>query len=347
MVENIKKALDAGKIVCAVLMDLSKAFDCLPHKLLLSKFKAYGMSPSACRLLSSYLKEWQHVSKGAAQGSIMGPFCFNVFTNDLRNTFDDKVEIYNYADDNTLISTGYNYEDVHKVISWFEDNHMAVNPIIVFGNVAKPGTFTIKGNALLPTDNVKLLGLQICEKAGRQVQVLSRLNRVLNKSSKLLLYNSFIECYFAYCCVIWHFCGNAGTIKVDRIQEKALRHCTLDFSSSYTQLLRACDKSTLYTTRLRKITELAYRILNEIYPTYLSDFIQLKECRDLRAIIRLSLPKVNTVKHGKASLLHLTPMLWNSLNNDVKTSNTLSLFKHRVKVGSARHAHVASVCNAQ
>ena len=76
-------------------------------------------------LLSSYLKdrqqraiigdkkgEWQHVSKGAAQGSIMGPFCFNVFTNDLLNTFDDKVEIYNYADDNTLISTGYNYEDV-------------------------------------------------------------------------------------------------------------------------------------------------------------------------------------------------------------------------------------------
>ena len=214
---------------------------------------------------------------------------------------------------------------------------MAVNPekcqIIVFGNVANPGTFTIKGNALLPTDNVKLLGLhidnklkfhhhvtQICQKAGRQVQVLSRLNLVLNKSNKLLLYNSFIECYFTYCCVIWHFCGNADTIKVDRIQEKALRHCTLDLSSSYAQLLRACDKSTLYTTRLRKITELAYRILNEIYPTYLKDFIQLKECRDLRAIIRLSLPKVNTVKHGKASLLHLTPMLWNNLNNDVKTS---------------------------
>ena len=108
MVENIKKALDAGKIVCAVLMDLSKAFDCLPHKLLPSKFKAYGMSPLACRLLSSYLKDrqqraiigdkkgkWQHVSKGAAQGSITGPFCFNVFTNDLLNTFDDKVEIYN------------------------------------------------------------------------------------------------------------------------------------------------------------------------------------------------------------------------------------------------------------
>ena len=45
---------------------------------------------------------------------------------------------------------------------------MAVNSdefqIIVFGNVAKPDTFTIKGNALLPTDNVKLLGLHIDNK---------------------------------------------------------------------------------------------------------------------------------------------------------------------------------------
>ena len=33
MVEHIKKSLDHGTIVCAVLMDLSKAFDCISHKL--------------------------------------------------------------------------------------------------------------------------------------------------------------------------------------------------------------------------------------------------------------------------------------------------------------------------
>ena len=41
MLENVKKALDDGKIVCAILMDLSKAFDCIPHKLLIAKFRAY------------------------------------------------------------------------------------------------------------------------------------------------------------------------------------------------------------------------------------------------------------------------------------------------------------------
>ena len=127
MLENVKKVLDDGKIVCAILMDLSKAFDCIPHKLLIAKFRAYGMSEAACRLMASYLRErkqrvkignekgeWLHVCKGTAQGSILGPFCYNVFTNDLLSVVHGNTDIYNYADDNTLICSGYNYADVRR-----------------------------------------------------------------------------------------------------------------------------------------------------------------------------------------------------------------------------------------
>ncbi len=51
MIESIKYSLDQGKIVCAVMVDLSRAFDCVPHKLLIAKFRSYGISLSA-----SYLK---------------------------------------------------------------------------------------------------------------------------------------------------------------------------------------------------------------------------------------------------------------------------------------------------
>ena len=181
MVENIKKQLDEGKVVCAVLIDLSKAFDCLPHKLLISTFRAYGISVSACDVITSYLRDrkqrvkigttktnWMSVKKGAAQGSLFGPFSYNVFTNDVFMILDECVDVYNYADDNTLICSGYDYntvkqnvlENVNKMIKWFEQNNMKVNPdkfqCIVFGNVETVGTFEIHGNNVIPEEHVKL-----------------------------------------------------------------------------------------------------------------------------------------------------------------------------------------------
>ena len=54
MMEDWRKALDDRKYVGAVLMDLSKAFDCMPHNLLLAKLQAYGLSNEAITLMRSY-----------------------------------------------------------------------------------------------------------------------------------------------------------------------------------------------------------------------------------------------------------------------------------------------------
>lgn len=42
MTDSLRKCLDQNRIVGAVLMDLSKAFDCIPHDLLIAKMHAYG-----------------------------------------------------------------------------------------------------------------------------------------------------------------------------------------------------------------------------------------------------------------------------------------------------------------
>ena len=56
MLEKWKSAVDKGKSFGAFLTDLSKAFDCLLHDLLLAKLHAYGFSFSALKLIQSYLK---------------------------------------------------------------------------------------------------------------------------------------------------------------------------------------------------------------------------------------------------------------------------------------------------
>ena len=55
MLENWNKSLDCKKQVGAVLTDLSKAFDCLNHDLLIAKFEAYGFNTKALIFIQDYL----------------------------------------------------------------------------------------------------------------------------------------------------------------------------------------------------------------------------------------------------------------------------------------------------
>ena len=195
MIEMWRKALDEHKVAGAVLTDLSKAFDCLPHDLLIAKLHAYGFDKSALRFIYSYLTERTQRVKvggeyskertlkyGVPQGSILGPLLFNLFINDIFY-FLDESKLANYADDtsNYLAKKGIFpflhalKSEIEIVLDWFKINEMKSNSekchLIVAENEHRPAyisnsyIYLDKQRELLQNEKiVKLLGLLIDDK---------------------------------------------------------------------------------------------------------------------------------------------------------------------------------------
>ena len=92
MVEKWKESVDSCGAFSALMTDLSKAFDCLHHELLIAKLDAYGFDIKSVKLIQQHLSNrkqrvkvgnayssWKEFFYGIPQGSILCPLIFNIF----------------------------------------------------------------------------------------------------------------------------------------------------------------------------------------------------------------------------------------------------------------------------
>jgi len=157
--DKVSKALNDGKFVGAILIDLQKAFDTVNHGILLNKCTELGIRGKINNIIKSYLSnrktttkignkhsKFDDASVGVPQGSVLGPLLFLIYVNDITDNILDTL-IYLFADDIILISINLNYDtmmlnlqsSLDKVDLWcvYNDVFISENKTL-FINICSP-----------------------------------------------------------------------------------------------------------------------------------------------------------------------------------------------------------------
>ena len=308
------------------------------------------------------------MTKGIPQRAILGLVVFNLFVNDLCSSI-KTASLHNYADDNTISAIASNKQDLNKILTdeslvamdWFEANMMEANASkfqAIVLNSKDHMTFNINGVEITSEDHVKLLGVfldknlnfhhhveKIIRKAGAQLRVLQRLSKLLDTSSKMLIFHSFILSHFTYCCLVWHFCGSTLANRLEKIQYRALKFVYSDHSADYESLLKRAKLPSLELARNRKILINIFKSQKGLSPHFIQDIFKFRTPRyNLRNNLSISYEHCRTVRYGLQTLSHYGAKLWNSLSMSIKESDSLEEFKKQVNKWEPRPCR-CSLCS--
>ena len=253
LIEKCRKVLDKQGFAGLLLTDLSKAFDCIDHELLIAKLHAYGFNIKSLEFIDSHLYDriqrvkinssfshWSKVESGIPQGSIKGLLLFNIYICDL--FFDIiEIDIANYADDTTPYALDSKLENIVKLLEenadklfdWFSNNYLKANPDKCHLLVSTTGNIriSVRNETISNSSNQKLLGIRfnsnfhdhVASLRKKASQKLNALTQYMNLAQRRSIMKIFICSQFGYCPLIWMFQIRKINNRVNSLHERALK----------------------------------------------------------------------------------------------------------------------------
>ena len=288
MLEKLKTSFDKGMCTGILLTDLSKAFDCMSHELLIAKLYAYGFTKNSLSLVSDYLCErkqrtkirnkyssWREIIYGVPQGSILGPLLFNIHVNDLF-LFSDDFLMSNYADDCSPYEFSYTTEEViiklekdaTFLIEWYKNNYLHPNPKkwhLLLSEIGDQHCVKIGQQFILNSVNEKVLGFffdnklnfkchlnKLCKKASQKLHALARVSNFMSCNQRKMIMNA-LSSQFNYCPLLWMCHNRSLNTQINKIYHRALSIVYRDNTSSFETLLEKSGSVSIHHSNIQSL----------------------------------------------------------------------------------------------
>ena len=307
---KICKQIDLGKTVHSLVLDFRKAFDMVPHGLIVKKLIMHGFDNCLIRWITNFLASRQQrvlvrgfestrvaVTSGVPQGSVIGPKLFLLYINDLPDCIKSNASLF--ADDTFIYRVIHSDEDwqvlqsdIHSVENWSKKWLMPLNAaktqLISFGkgrsDKATP-QYKMGGVIVQEVKHVKYLGVtlssnmefseHVSNKIKKATQVLGLLKRTLwnaPQRAKLLAYKAMCRPILEYASVVWDPHLKKHIYNIEMVQNRAIRFIASikGRDTSITEVRNTLGLETLECRRKEARLRLIHKMMSNDHPVLMN-----------------------------------------------------------------------------
>ena len=364
---DISRNLDSGSQTDIIFLDFAKAFDSVPHDLIVHKLKTFGFGSNLLQWIENYLQgRYQSVmiegqvssplpvTSGVPQGSIIGPLLFVLYINDICDVCTSFMKLY--ADDAKLYRNIKSRQDVlslqndlNALFLWSKIWRMNFNIskckfMSICRKVKIDFDYSIDNNILSRVTEFNDLGITITSKlswcenvktvSSKAHSMVGMIKRSVGFNSpidvKRQLYLAHVRSILEYCSPMWSPNHVKDIIKLERVQRQASKFILNDYVSPYHE--RCTALSILPLCFRREIIDLCFLysyLHGKLSCDYSSNFELACPHNGLRSAQQGVLFKLPLCKtvQFQCTYFYRTVRLWNTLPFVIRDASSLQIFK--------------------
>lgn len=367
-INDFSDAMENKKNIDCIYLDFQKAFDSVPHDLLLFKLRLIGIGGKLIQWISNFITNRKftvkinesysddyHVTSGVPQGSVLGPVLFLIYINDLPDIIPVGISIKLFADDVKLYVTHKSNQErkqlelaLINISQWCKEWKIKIAPtksfVLHLGNNNPKHQYKLDQNIITEVQSIRDLGILIDNKL-KFTEHISNIIKSAYYRMRLLfkylktrsikiwksVYTSYIRSLLEYSTVNW---SPNSKKDINRLEKCQKFYTKIALKKCRLPYIRYQNRLTLFELptleNRRKILDLVtiYKIINGYTCLDPKSLFNFSERSSSRFFKRI------IHKHKLAKTSHLfiarASKLWNQLDKDIATSPTVSIFKNKL-----------------